>query len=195
MRSAPWSSIASLSIVLLIAADAGGRVAHGAEPVDRLAIHDAPQPVPNLSFEDAAGTTRHLSDFKGRTVLLNLWATWCVPCRHEIPTLDHLQESLGGAQFEVVALSIDRGGAKLVEPFFRDRGLKHLALYIDRTGGGARAVGAVGIPTTLLIDRAGREVGRAAGALEWDSAAVIDQIRQTIDDHPTDQEVTKGGGS
>jgi thiol-disulfide isomerase/thioredoxin len=140
----------------------------------------APTPVPELQFVDGAGRPRALADFRGKAVLLNLWATWCVPCRKEMPALDRLQARLGGPGFEVVALSIDRQGLPVVQAFYAELGLKALAIYVDDSGGAVRAVGALGIPTTLLVDAQGREIGRAIGAKEWDAAAVVAGIEQRI---------------
>lgn len=148
-----------------------------------LVIHPAPRPMPEVTFEDADGTKHGLIDFKGKVVLLNLWATWCVPCRQEMPTLDRLQARFGGPGFEVVAVSIDRTGLKAVNPFFESTGVRHLAPYLDTSGRMARAVGALGLPTTLLIDRDGQEIGRAIGALEWDSPTIVEQIRPYLPDH------------
>jgi thiol-disulfide isomerase/thioredoxin len=161
-----------------------------------LVIHSDPRAVPEVTFEDASGTKRQLADFKGKVVLLNLWATWCAPCRHEMPTLDRLQARLGGPSFAVVALSIDRSGPTVVQPFYESIGIKHLAIYLDTTGRMARNLGALGIPTTLLIDSDGREVGRAAGALDWDSAAVVEQIQRYLAaPTPEAQHPVKRGGS
>ncbi len=121
-----------------------------------------------IQFEDADGRSRSLSDFRGKIVLLNIWATWCVPCRKEMPTLDRLQTALGGADFEVVALSIDRR-MDVVRKFFADVGIQKLAMYLDSSAKATRQLGAVGLPTTLLVDREGREVGRLIGPAEWDS--------------------------
>jgi thiol-disulfide isomerase/thioredoxin len=114
-------------------------------------------------------------------VLLNIWATWCVPCRKEMPTLDRLQSKLGGKDFEVVALSIDRRGRELVEPFYKELGLHALAIYLDQPGAAPRAFNTVGVPTTLLIDRDGREIASKVGPAEWDSDEMIAVIRDALD--------------
>ncbi|MGE3738368.1 MAG: TlpA family protein disulfide reductase [Geminicoccaceae bacterium] len=139
-----------------------------------------PRPVPELRFVDGAGRPRALADFRGKVVLLNLWATWCVPCRKEMPALDRLQAHLGGPDFEVVALSIDRKGLPAVQAFYAELGLKALAIYVDAKGDSANQVGALGIPTTLLIDRKGDEVGRVAGPREWDSQQSMLEIERRI---------------
>jgi thiol-disulfide isomerase/thioredoxin len=136
-----------------------------------------PRPMPELHFADGDGHPLTLADFRGRAVLLNIWATWCVPCRKEMPSLDRLQARLGGRDLVVVPLSIDRKGADVVRPFYRKLGLASLGVYLDQSGNNASALNIEGLPTTLLIDREGREVGRAAGPAEWDAPAVISKIR------------------
>ncbi len=132
-------------------------------------FHKTVTPVPALAFKDGSGADRTLGDFKGRVVLLNLWATWCAPCRQEMPALDRLQLALGGKDFEVVALSTDRGGIEKARKFLADTGVTALTLYQDTTGKAGQDLKAFGMPTTLLIDRAGREIGRLIGPAEWDS--------------------------
>ena len=144
-------------------------------------VHSAPRPLPDIEFRDRDGKDLRLSNFKGRVVLLNVWATWCPPCRREMPTLDRLQGMLGGKDFEVLALSIDRAGTHAVEAFFMEIGIKHLRLYIDQSTAAMRKLAVVGVPTTLLIDREGREVWRYAGAAEWDSDEWVGEIRKAIE--------------
>ncbi|MGQ0455613.1 MAG: TlpA family protein disulfide reductase [Hyphomicrobium sp.] len=129
----------------------------------------SPEPLPNIAFQDSAGAPRTLADFKGRTILLNLWATWCAPCRKEMPGLDRLQQALGGDKFEVVALSLDRQGADASQKFLNDVGAKALKLYIDPTAKQGTVLKILGMPTTILIDAEGREIGRLSGEAEWDS--------------------------
>lgn len=154
----------------------------GAEAPQRFAIDAAPKPLPEVQFVDGDGRPRALADFRGRMVLLNIWATWCAPCRREMPTLDRLQAELGGPDFEVVALSLDRAGSGVVRTFYDEVGVKHLALYTDSSGRAARELHARGLPTTLLIDRAGRELGRLVGPAEWDTAEMVAFIRSHLAD-------------
>lgn len=128
-----------------------------------------PEAVADVTFQDGAGKPVSLSSFKGRTVLLNLWATWCAPCRKEMPGLDRLQQALGSDKFEVVALSLDRAGAEASQKFLSDVKATSLKLYIDPTAKQGTALKLLGMPTTILIDADGREVGRLAGEAEWDS--------------------------
>ncbi|MEQ9213448.1 MAG: TlpA disulfide reductase family protein [Marinovum algicola] len=138
-----------------------------------MTLHDAPRPVPELRFADGDGGPITLADFRDKVVLLNIWATWCGPCRAEMPTLDRLQAALGGLDFEVVALSIDRAGIEAVDRFYAEIGVKHLGRYIDVSAKAARDLGAYGLPTTLLIDRDGREVARHVGPAEWDTPSMV----------------------
>jgi len=113
-----------------------------------------------------------LANFHGKVVLLNLWATWCGPCREEMPTLDRLQAKLGGPDFEVVALSIDQEGVAVVKDFYEELGLKALSIFVDESMTAPVALKALGVPTTLLISREGQEIGRHTGPAEWDSPEV-----------------------
>ena len=151
-----------------------------AEAPQNLAVLEAPAAVPSISFMDAAGQPKTLADYSGKVVLLNIWATWCAPCRKEMPTLDRLQAKLGGQDFEVVALSMDKKGPDAVKKFYADIGITHLALNIDSSAKAIFALGAVGLPTTLLIDRDGKEVGRLIGPAEWDAPDMVEFIRGRI---------------
>jgi thiol-disulfide isomerase/thioredoxin len=169
-RLAAW--IAAAMVVLTTS-----QLAIGQEAPKNLVIHDAPKPVATIKFDDAQGRLRNLADFKGKVVLLNIWATWCGPCRKEMPALDRLQAELGGPNFEVVAVSIDRGGMDAVRKFFADVGVRNLAMYLDGSGQALRTLSALGLPTTLLIDHEGREIGRLIGPAEWDSPEMIEFVR------------------
>lgn len=128
----------------------------------------APEPLADIQFTDGAKAPKTLKDLAGKVVLLNLWATWCTPCREEMPALDRLQKALGSDNFEVVALSIDRGGVDASRKFLDGIKVEALKLYVDATAKAGGALKAVGLPTTLLIDRQGREIGRYIGPAEWD---------------------------
>jgi thiol-disulfide isomerase/thioredoxin len=139
-----------------------------------------PEAMPEVTFKDSTGSDRKLSDFKGKTILLNLWATWCAPCREEMPSLNRLQEALGGDKFEVVALSLDRQGADASKKFLDEVKATALNLYVDATAKQGTALKLVGMPTTILIDAEGREVGRLAGPAEWDSEEAKALIKGVI---------------
>jgi thiol-disulfide isomerase/thioredoxin len=132
-------------------------------------VRSKPQELPELRFSAGDGKEVTLADWKGKVVLLNIWASWCVPCREEMPQLDKLQADLGGKDFEVVAVNIDRGGDAKAKQFLQETGATHLALYTDPSGKLFAAVKTVGMPTTLLIDRDGKELGRLVGPADWGS--------------------------
>ena len=141
---------------------------------------DEPRTLPELRFVDGEERALSLVEFRGRLVLLNIWATWCVPCRREMPTLDRLQVKLGGPDFEVLALSIDRQGLPAVKAFYEELGLEALRVYVDVSMNVTRDLGVVGIPTTLLVDRKGGESGRLVGPAEWDTPEMISFLRERI---------------
>jgi len=134
-----------------------------------------------FDFSDGDGRPAHLSSFRGKVILLNVWATWCGPCRKEMPALDRLQANLGGADFEVIAVSIDRDALPAVKAFYRQTGLGQLRTYSGEAGQIMSSLGIIGIPTTLLIDRQGKEIGRAIGPEEWDSPVLTQIIRDHLD--------------
>ncbi|SDO30999.1 Thiol-disulfide isomerase or thioredoxin [Filomicrobium insigne] len=136
-----------------------------------------PEPLGDVSFKDGTGQSLTLADFKGKTILLNLWATWCAPCREETPALDRLQNQLGSDKFEVVALSVDRGGAEKSQQFLDKINVQSLTLYVDEKAGSSSVLKVIGMPTTLLIDADGREIGRLVGPAEWDSADAVRLIK------------------
>ena len=136
--------------------------------------------VPAVRFMDASGRVMTLEDFRGRVVVLNIWATWCTPCVAEMPMLDRLQQQLGEEDAIVVALSIDRGGQEAVQEFYQRTGVTHLKVFVDPTMRAQSDLGLLGLPTTLIIDRDGRERGRLVGPAEWDDAAAVDLVRRAM---------------
>lgn len=136
---------------------------------------------PDLPFVDASGTAFTLDDFKGKVVLVNFWATWCAPCRAEMPALDRLHQALGGDDFTVLAISIDRGGAEAAQPFLDEIGVSALPTFYDARGRLTRAWGVYGLPVTVLMDREGREIARLVGPAEWDSDDAKAIMRYAID--------------
>ena len=136
--------------------------------------------VPDLVFKDSSGSQIKLSKWQGRVVLLNLWATWCAPCRKEMPTLNEVQKQLGSKDFEVVALSVDRKGLEASAAFLKETGADALGLYIDETTTSLTMLQALGLPVTLLIDRKGREIGRLLGQAEWNSAEAVALMKAAL---------------
>jgi thiol-disulfide isomerase/thioredoxin len=167
----------TLALLTLGAALMSASPLSAGEGPQKFALHPEPKAVPEIQFQDSDGKTLTLADFRGKVVLLNVWATWCVPCRREMPTLDRLQAKLGGPDFQVLPLSIDRNGFEAITKFYAEVGVKHLAMYLDSGTEAASTLGAVGLPTTLLIDRDGREIGRLVGPAEWDSPDMVAFIR------------------
>ncbi len=140
-------------------------------------------PAPQTPFQTGSGQEVRLETFRDRVVLLNFWATWCAPCIREMPSLDRLQATLRDEGLEVVAVSQDFAGLKVVKPFFERLDLANLELYLNSGGQLARAIGVVALPTTFLIDRDGRLVGGVEGPAEWDSEEAVRLIRHYIE-HP-----------
>jgi thiol-disulfide isomerase/thioredoxin len=172
--------LAAAASAVLVAALASVRIEAAEKLPGNLVVDNSPRPLPSIQFEDEQGQTRSLADFKAKVVVLNIWATWCVPCRREMPTLDRLQGNQGGPDFDVVPISIDRGGIDAIRKFYAETAVQKLAMYADRSGQVLRAVGAIGLPTTLIINRDGQEVGRITGPAEWDSTEIIQFIRPLI---------------
>lgn len=168
-----------LALFLLAGSQAAEPITNTGSPAG-LTIWPEPKPVPEVNFMDGEGNPQSLADFKGKIVLLNVWATWCGPCRQEMPTLDRLQAQLGGADFQVLALSVDQDGEQIVRDFYTEIGIQHLELYIDEGAQANRSLNAFGLPVTLVLDRQGQELGRKLGAAEWDSPEVIEYLRDVI---------------
>jgi thiol-disulfide isomerase/thioredoxin len=141
--------------------------------VAALNVNKNPKPAVDISFADADGRKLTLADFKGRNVLLNLWATWCVPCRAEMPALDRLQAKMGGADFQVVAVNIDTSRLDRPKAFLAEAGVKTLTRYADSSADSFEALKvagkALGLPTSLLIGPDGCELAVMAGPAQWDS--------------------------
>jgi thiol-disulfide isomerase/thioredoxin len=193
-RRAPLIALAALAAVGAVAAVYGvvGASRNAGEPSCRASLDvarriaplvhgevaavrpaDEATKLPVVAFRDAAGAQKTLADWHGRTVLLNLWATWCVPCRKEMPALDALQDKLGAPDFEVVSVNIDTRDPAKPRNWLRDVGIGHLAYYADANAKvfqDLKAVGkAFGMPTTLLVDPNGCEIASLAGPAEWAS--------------------------
>jgi thiol-disulfide isomerase/thioredoxin len=153
-------------------------LAHG--EVAALTMATAPLKLPDLAFEDADGKPKKLSDWRGQTVLVNLWATWCVPCRREMPALDRLQARLGGKDFQVVAINIDTRDPDKPRAFLKEAGLTRLGYFNDEKAKvfqDLKSIGrALGMPTSVLVDRQGCEIGTIAGPAEWDSDDAVKLI-------------------
>ena len=157
-------------------------LAHG--EVAGLTMATAPLRLPDLAFEDADGKPRKLSDWRGRIVLVNLWATWCVPCRKEMPALEGLQAKLGGPNFEVVAVNIDTRDPEKPKNFLKEANLTRLGYFSDenvKVFQDLKAIGrALGMPTSVLVDPQGCEIATIAGPADWDSDDAIKLIKAAM---------------
>jgi thiol-disulfide isomerase/thioredoxin len=135
----------------------------------KLVVHEAPRPVPEAVFLDADDAPHALVDWRGRHVLLNFWATWCPPCRHEMPGLDRIEAELGGPAFAVVPVATGRNPMPAIRRFYAEAGLDHLPVLRDPDQRFARAMAVFGLPVTVVLDPEGREIARLTGDAEWDS--------------------------
>ena len=142
------------------------------------------KPVADAAFQNGEGKALNLSQWKGRVILVNLWATWCAPCRKEMPALAQLQTELGSDQFEVVAISIDRKGVEASAAFLKDTGAQSLKLYVEPSSAIVNSLQAIGLPATLLIDRQGKEIGRLLGPADWASPEAQTLIKAALAEKP-----------
>ena len=142
--------------------------------------HPTPKDIAPFSFANGKGVPLDISHWKGKVVLLNLWATWCAPCRKEMPELAQLQKLLGSNDFEVVAISEDLKGAEASAAFLKDSGAENLALYVDPKMTALNALQSIGLPTTLLIGRDSKEIGRLLGPADWASKDAQDLVKAAL---------------
>ena len=140
---------------------------------------DPPRPAPELSFAARDGSPLRLADFRGRWVLVNLWATWCAPCVREMPSLDRLQAKLG-KRLAILAISEDRGGANVVDPFLQKLALQALGIYLDPKGRVGQELEVRGLPTSVLVDGEGRLRARLEGAADWDSPEMLAKLERYL---------------
>lgn len=179
------AAVAALGVAaLILIAPNLTRQSGGSSPTAPLSpgLHllDKARSLPDASFTDGAGQQMGLSGYRGKIVLVNFWATWCEPCKLEMPSLLRLQQKLGGKDFVVVAISGDQTGAKAVEPFLKENDLTALNVLYDLNLTSAGIWGVKGLPTTILLDREGREIGRAEGGLAWDTPDIEGRIEAKI---------------
>ncbi len=139
-----------------------------------------PKPLPELRFLDMAGVETGMEAFRGEVVVLNLWATWCAPCKEEMPALDRLAAAFEGQPVRVLALSVDRAPPERVQAFLDEVGVERLAVYRDPKAAATRALKVQGLPVTLLIDREGREAGRVVGIARWDGEEAFAAVRELL---------------
>lgn len=142
---------------------------------------DTPAPVSEVAFTDPDGGSHSLADYRGKVVVLNFWATWCAPCREEMPSLDALQAEMGGEDFAVVPVATGRNQPDQIDRFYTETGVENLPVLLDPRQQLSRDMGVVGLPVTVLIDREGREVARLLGEADWNSEPARQVIRQLLE--------------
>lgn len=146
----------------------------------KLAPLEVPVPAPDTPFVDAEGVQKTLADWRGQVLLVNFWATWCAPCREEMPSLDALEAGMGGGDFAVLTIAAGRNPVPAIEKFYSEQGIAHLPILRDERQVLARGMGVMGLPVSVLIDRDGQEVARVIGELDWADPAVAEVITQMI---------------
>jgi len=162
------------------AADPAALEALKAGDMRKLAVHTQPEDSSDKVFTTPEGESLTIADFQGRTVLLNFWATWCAPCRKEMPSLDAVQVALGGDTFEVVAVATGRNEIRAIKTFFAKYGVNNLKIYLDPKSDLARDMGILGLPTTAILNADGKEVGRLSGDADWASEDALAVLRAVI---------------
>lgn len=143
-------------------------------------LREESRPAPAVSFTDVEGKPHSFTDFAGQGLVVNFWATWCPPCVAEMPALDRLAAMVAEERITVLALSSDRGGREVVEPFYARLGLQRLGIWLDPRGAATRGAGARGLPTTLIIDRNGMERARLVGEAVWDAPPLVEAVRRLV---------------
>jgi thiol-disulfide isomerase/thioredoxin len=150
----------------------------------KMIIHNEPRPRLERQFENRSGAGKNVEDWGGKVVVLNFWATWCPPCRKEMPSLDRLQGAMGDDGFEVLALSMDRASVEKIDNFFMSIDVENLDVYREPSLRIGTEAGILGMPITLVLDRQGREIARLQGEAEWDgpnALALLNQIIAAVD--------------
>jgi thiol-disulfide isomerase/thioredoxin len=145
--------------------------------MNKLIIHKEPRPRLERPFQTETGASKTIADFEGKVMVVNFWATWCPPCRKEMPSIDRLHAAIDGPEFGVIAISLDRADVEKIETFFMSVNVKNLRIYREPTLRMGTEGGILGMPITLILDRQGREVARLQGEAEWDAPEAQQMIR------------------
>lgn len=153
-----------------------------------------PRAVPDIAFVDAKGGEHRLADYRGKYVLVNFWATWCAPCRLEMPSLDRLQAAMGGARFQVVPIATIRNTVPAVQRFYKQAGVTQLPIRLDPHAALAHQMGVMGLPVTVVLDPQGREIARLIGGADWDSKDAHALLGAITGQGTTDQNSGQGTG-
>ena len=156
-------------------ANVGPELAKGT--LEKFQLAKPPKALPDLAFNDADDKPMKLGDYKGKTVLLNFWATWCAPCVKEMPSLDKLQAEMGKDKFVVLPLSLDGPTKSKVAPFYQDKKLANLGVYFDKGRKAMQSLDISILPTSILVDAQGREIGRLEGEADWDKPEALALMR------------------
>ena len=191
MRSKPGTNIAvrlAVLVALVVITAVAVVTAPGPKPpapritgeIQHFSLLRNPRAPADFTFVDAKGRSQSLAAFRGRVVLVNFWATWCAPCVKEMPALDRLAGRLKGRPFALVALNVDREGAARATPFLSRLGLQNIAMYLDPRGRAQRALKVRALPSSILFDAKGREVGRLTGPAEWDAPEAVALIEHFL---------------
>ncbi len=150
------------------------------KPIIRFAVPDELRPAPIISFVDLSGQTHSLADYRGSLIALVFWATWCVPCREEMPSLESLAKTLAGEKFVILPVSLDRDGPDAVRRFYEDYKIEKLPIFVAKIGDVLSAFKLGGIPTTIFIDAEGRAIARVLGDRDWSDPEVVEVVRKLI---------------
>ncbi|MBV0913236.1 TlpA disulfide reductase family protein [Anianabacter salinae] len=183
-----WITIAALYTALAmganaaLAADTAALEAMREGTIKKLQFHSAPAEASSATFTAENGGTGSLADYEGKVILLNFWATWCAPCRKEMPSLANLQAELGGDDFEVVTIATGRNSPTGIRRFFEEEGVTGLPQHRDEKQALARDMGVLGLPVTVILNAEGQEIARLIGDAEWDSDSAKAILRAMIDD-------------
>ena len=181
-RSAVLYTAMALGANAALASDSEALMAMREGDMQKLSFHEAPQPVSDAAFTDTNGTEFTLADWEGKTVVVNFWATWCAPCRKEMPGLDRLQTEMGGDDFEVVTIATGRNSVQGIVKFFEETGVENLPILLDPRSSLGRDMGVLGLPITVMLNPEGEEIARLRGDAEWDSDNAKAILQAVMDD-------------
>ncbi len=175
MKRTILASVASLLLVVACMPTSAS------DTLPNFAWLDEPEPAPDVLFSVEGGEMRTLEDYQGKVIVLNFWATWCPPCREEMPSLDRLEANHGGDSLVVMAMSVDRGGENQIREFYDEIAVASLGVFSDPTQKVSRDFRVLGLPTTIVIDHRGQMVARLVGTAEWDGPAAMKELLPLID--------------
>jgi thiol-disulfide isomerase/thioredoxin len=138
---------------------------------------------PVIAFVDAEGREKSLADYSGKVLIVDFWASWCVPCRAEMPAFDRLQQKFSARGLQIVPIAVDARGLPAVEAFYRDSGVANLPIYLDPSREAAKKIGFAGIPSALIVDRRGREAARIEGPINWESSRITALLERLLNEN------------